>query len=201
MRAPQIVFGVAIGRPAEPLEEPNVRDLNVSDHAPAAVRADVGDSEPHQGPPGTAGAAIGEDSKPIALPQPALHLDRVQAHRPNRPAALERQYADNIIARVVLVDVRIGEDRLLLDEDDVSDPMVHRALFIAAGLDAGHLGGQVVTRILGLRDDTQRVRGVHDDGRNVGVCKTVCRLLIAEHAWQRAHPADTVVASIPRSAM
>jgi len=30
---------------------------------------------------------------------------------------------------------------------------------------------------------------------------TVWRLLIAEHAWQRAQPADTVLASIPRNAM
>jgi hypothetical protein len=30
---------------------------------------------------------------------------------------------------------------------------------------------------------------------------TAWRLLIAEHAWHRAQPADTVLASIPRKAM
>jgi hypothetical protein len=38
----------------------------------------------------------------------------------------------------------------------------------------------------------------HGAVATVGVWRTACRLLMAEHAWQRAQPAETVLASIPR---
>ena len=120
--------------------------------------AGMGDSKSHQGRPGATSATGGEDGKAVALPKTAELVDPIQADRPDRLPALERQHPDNVISPVVLVDVRVGKERL-------------------------------------------SARAVHGDAGRADIGRTFCKLLIAEQAWQRAHPAVAMLASIPRRAI
>src|SRR6185437_7832423 len=166
-----------------------------------AVGAGIGNGEPHQWRPGSTRATGGQDRQSVPLPQATVLVDRIQAYRPDWLTPLEREYPDNVLTCVVLVNVRLGEDRLLLDEDGVSDAVMHRTQLLIARLDAHNARRPVVADVDGPARDRQRMYCAHDDLRAVVSGRTFCRLLIAEHAWHLAHPAETMLASIPRKAM
>src|SRR6185312_13587916 len=111
----------------------------------------------------------------------------------------QREHPNDVVARVVLIDVALGEDRLLLDEHRVPDPVVHRLLPGGPRLDADHVRRHVRSEVgYGSAAGTGRV---HGPAWTAGICRTDCRLLIAEQAWHRAQPAEAMLASIPRLAM
>ena len=106
----------------------------------------------------------------------------------------QRQYSHNISLRIVFVDSRIGKDRLILDEYGVPNAVVWAQ--------CSRSGLQTTSPPAGRRPGLVGACNTHGDAcGNADICRTVWRLLIAEHAWQRAYPADTVLASIPRVAM
>lgn len=183
------------------LEEPHIRNLNVRDHPPTTVGACVGDGVPHQWCAGAAGAAVGQYRQAIALPQPAVLIEWVEAHRTDRLVPPECDYADHAVTRIVCVDVRFGEDCLFLDEDGVPDTVMHTELIVRARFDTADLVGLPAARAGRGSGGANCMREVHGRACTVGSCMTFCRLLIAEQAWQRAQPADTMLASIPRRAM
>ena len=84
---------------------------------------------------------------------------------------------------VVLVQVRRGEQSLLVDEDGPADPVV-----------AGQLPGVLDRRADDLtrarRPLLDRGRGSHPAAGDEAVISG-CNVCMAEHAWQRAHPAAT----------
>jgi hypothetical protein len=146
------------------------------------------------------GWTVAEDSgrgvrRVVASPRPIEVLET---------SAIRSLLADGtvVVAGIAVVDVGVSKDRLFVDEHRVPDLMVHRALLRSERLDAGQQARRRLVRHLAdLAGDPPQLRGGHCDPCTAGACSTDCRLLIAEQAWQRAHPAETVLASIPRNAM
>ena len=71
---------VAVGAPAEALEEADVRHLDLRDHAPPAELARGANREAHEQRADVQGAVCGQHRQAVALPQPVA-AERIQADR------------------------------------------------------------------------------------------------------------------------
>ena len=143
----------------------------MGDHPPTAVRAGVGHREPHQRRPDAAGAASARTASRSPFHSP---LAGSSGYRRTAPTGWlpERQHPDDVVARVVLVDVGLGEDRLLLDEHRVPDPVVHRALSGGARLDADHLASPGRAAQVDATGAARHGSGFTDRACDAGICST-----------------------------
>jgi hypothetical protein len=117
---------VAHRPPPEMLEEGDVRQLDVGDHAAAPKLARGRHSEAHEGRAEVVRPPLADDREPVAFPQPRLGVEWVEAYG---TAALVADEADDVErARVVVVLVVVigREQPLLVYEDPAAQFEVRR---------------------------------------------------------------------------
>ncbi len=157
---------VAVAVPAEPLEEADVRHLNLRDHQLAAELAGGAHGEAHEHRAELQRAVGGQDGEPVALPEPVV-VKRVQAHRAGdlvARAADRVQRRRIVVARVAVVE---HEEVLRHDEHAAPDrevggqlrrrraPAAHAATWRSSGsLDGAEL--KMATVLLLLEDSLPR---------------------------------------------
>ena len=159
----------------------------------------VRDGETHERSACTVRPATGQDGEPIALPQTRCAVEGIQANSSDRVRASHCQDPDDVIALVGFVDIRADEDLLLVNENGTADFVVHGHLFGADRLETHDVEGASGSQADSISCVRRHRRG--HEAEPFAPDSNACTVLIAEHAWQRAQPADTMSADMPCDAM
>ena len=185
--------------PPQILEESNIWHLNVRVHDQPTISRRLSDRLLHKFKTKARASVRLKNRKPIPLPLLVSSVKGIQADRSHGQPIYDTNEVGRAQFTISTVLVRVCKDSLLNNEYVAS---YVKMLTSALAIINSHNSGDVSLASAGVGQELP----FRKDCRSV-ICKGVIEFLRGsseaspEHAWQRAHPAFAVVASIPRMDM